>query len=289
MNVVFIHGRSQGGKDPAKLLETWNDTLSIGLEKAGLVLPKETKTFLPFYGKTLDDWIVKFETPTANIAINKGAPSGDPIAKFQSELLADIATNANISPAEIQAQYHGKASEKGLGNWEWVQAILRALDKNPTFGRMALEAFTRDVYCYLENKTISDAIHDIVRPVLLKGPCIVVAHSLGSIIAYKLLRELQNSANIKGLITVGSPLGVNAVRSRLLTPPLKMPANSPFWYNAYDDGDLVALRGLSPDMWPIKPAIENNDSVQNSTENQHGIVGYLNDANIARKIHASLC
>ncbi|MFM2005967.1 MAG: hypothetical protein RLZZ09_1622, partial [Pseudomonadota bacterium] len=33
---------------------------------------------------------------------------------------------------------------------------------------------------------------------------------------------------------------------------------------------------------------ENKSNVDNHTDNRHGIVGYLNDADVARKIHEAL-
>jgi hypothetical protein len=288
MNIVFIHGRSQGGKNPVELQKTWEQTLDVGLANAGLKLSNETKILFPFYGDLLDELITKIEIPTVDAAIMKGLPIGDPIAKFQGELLEDLARDAQVPDAAIQKAFKGQVTQKGVQNWEWVQAILEALDNSTVMGRAALETFTRDVYCYLKLPGIAKAIHAIVKPMLLAGPCVVVAHSLGSIVAYRLLRELQDQVDVRGLVTVGSPLGVNAVRNRILPPVLAMPGNAHWWYNAYDERDVVALKGLTQDNWPINPAIENSNHVLNHTENRHGIIGYLDDIKVASKIYNAL-
>lgn len=288
MNIVFIHGRSQGGQNPVLLQKTWEQTLEIGLANAGLILPSETKILFPFYGDRLDELIAEIEIPTVDAAIMKGVPIGDPVAKFQGELLEDLARDAKVPDVAIQEAFKGPVAQKGVQNWEWVQAILEALDDSTAMGSLALQAFTRDVYCYLELPGITKAIHAIVKPMLLAGPCVVVAHSLGSIVAYRLLRELQDQVDIQGLVTVGSSLGVNAVRSRILPPELTMPGNAPWWYNAYDERDVVSLRGLTHENWPIAPAIENSNHVQNHTENRHGIIGYLDDVKVATKIRSAL-
>ena len=46
----------------------------------------------------------------------------------------------------------------------------------------------------------------------------------------------------------------------------------------------MALNPLDSDYFPADPEIINYDGVDNQTENRHGIIGYLNDANVARHI-----
>lgn len=73
------------------------------------------------------------------------------------------------------------------------------------------------------------------------------------------------------------------VRARLL--PLRFPS-PPLgtWYNAFDARDCLALYPLDQDNFPVTPAIENYRGVRNPTNDRHGIVGYLDDPNIAKKI-----
>ena len=61
------------------------------------------------------------------------------------------------------------------------------------------------------------------------------------------------------------------------------------WFNAFDDGDFVALNPLDNTHFPILTGtIENKNNVVNQTDNQHGIVGYLNDAVVAKQIYDAL-
>jgi hypothetical protein len=39
---------------------------------------------------------------------------------------------------------------------------------------------------------------------------------------------------------------------------------------------------------PVNSAIENYGSVRNATDNRHGILGYLDDANVAKHVLDSL-
>jgi pimeloyl-ACP methyl ester carboxylesterase len=49
----------------------------------------------------------------------------------------------------------------------------------------------------------------------ITGPHLVVAHSLGTVIAYDCLKRLDACPRIDGLITIGSPLGLDEVQDRL--------------------------------------------------------------------------
>ena len=56
------------------------------------------------------------------------------------------------------------------------------------------------------------------------------------------------------------------------------------WYNAFDTRDTIALYPLNKSNFPVTPEVENYDGVKNQTDNRHGIVGYLNDPQIAGRI-----
>ncbi len=47
---------------------------------------------------------------------------------------------------------------------------------------------------------------------------------------------------------------------------------------------MFRVRFGSDRFFPTDPDIVNNDAVDNKTDNRHGIIGYLNDANVARRI-----
>ena len=54
------------------------------------------------------------------------------------------------------------------------------------------------------------------------------------------------------------------------------------WLNAYDTRDMVALKPLDSAHFPIHPPIHNKGDANNHTENRHGIIGYLDDPDVAR-------
>jgi hypothetical protein len=116
----------------------------------------------------------------------------------------------------------------------------------------------------------------VVREALggIDGPVIVIGHSLGSILAYDVLRERGSaSLEVPLLVTVGSPLGVTEVQD-LVERPLEVPAPVASWRNASDARDLVAMdHNLRPE---FRPAERCTDLfVTNDSGNHHGIREYL--------------
>ncbi len=287
MKLVLVHGRAQEGKDPVPLKKLWVDTLKLGLAKSGLTLPiNENDIIFPFYGDKLDELVTRLNQPMENvIARGNAVPNKD--AVFFNDFLMEIAANSNISAEEIQTNNPGFITEKGPLNWGWVQAILRTIDKRQKWGEWAIKKFTYDVFLYLTLNGIKDEINKIVKQSIPSEPCVVVAHSLGTIVSYNILRD-NADLKVARFITVGSPLGLHSVKKYLKTPIL-MPESIEYgWFNAFDDRDVVALNPLNKIYFDLVPAIDNKRDVNNQTDNRHGIEGYLNDEKVAKEIYAAL-
>lgn len=187
----------------------------------------------------------------------------------------------------MDTEHGGNLKPRGPLNWEWIQATLRAIDKHGgrTMGARTLELFTRDVFVYCSYPGVRDEIDRIVRAALTEQPTVIIAHSLGSVVAYNVLRTDPRRLQVPALITVGSPLGVRAVRDNFR--PLRNPPVGA-WYNAYDSHDVVALYPLDSTNFPIQPAIRNLGAIDNHTDNRHGIDGYLDDVTVARWVVSAL-
>ena len=291
--LVFIHGRSQQEKDSKQLKAEWIEAWKKGLAKNGLTMPiTEEQVRFPYYGDTLAQMVGGASAKDAAKIIVRGAEQNPAAEQFLSLLLQQYIDVAGISDEEIEAQLEGQALvlERGPQNWGWVQAVLRAIDKR-THGSGALVAlFTNDVHQYLVNSELRRHIEDgVLAAMNLSQDNVVVSHSLGTIVAYTSLRRLAEDGQawrVPLLVTLGSPLGIRAIRSKLR--PIGHPACVTQWFNAYDPNDVVSLNALDAKHFAITPAIENKGDVDNWTDNQHGIVGYLDDAVIARRIYEAL-
>lgn len=284
VRIVFIHGRDQAGKNHRVLQEEWNEALHTGLRAAGLAIPTDLETHLPFFGDRLEQMVEEIAGGTPKGVIDKGAagPTDARLLAFQAEALYELAEAYGITDNEIALSYDGSAQEKGALNWPWVQAILRRLDQTP-IGAEVVERVTKDVFVYLTYRRVQETIDRIVAESLSDGENVVVAHSLGSIVGYNVLRDAPQGCNVRRFVTLGSPLGVRAIRQKLRTP-LSMPAVVSRWFNAFDPRDVVALNSLDSKHFPIDPPIINKPDVSNLTSNRHGITGYLSDPEVAKEI-----
>jgi hypothetical protein len=284
MNLLLIHGRAQEGKDPVRLQEVWEQALADGLRRAGLSRPAGVRVLFPFYGDELDRLVRELDKPLLAEAVARGEAPDTKELEFRADLLREMVAHHGISEQAIEAHFEGEPREKGPLNWKWVHAILRTLDRTP-LGDPTIDRFTRDVFVYLTYPTVARRINDVVEKELTPGKWVVVAHSLGTVVGYNVLRAVAPTVGVEVVryVTVGSPLAVRAIRKRLAAP-LEMPKCVGHWYNALDPRDVVALYPLDGRNFDIQPPIENKSMVDNFTENRHGIAGYLNDADVARKI-----
>lgn len=290
--LVFIHGRSQQHKDAAALKREWISSLADGLKKSNLSLPiTESAIHFPYYGNTLLDLVDGLPANQVAEVIIKGDNADEQKRVFTTSIVREIGQKAGLTDTEVAA-IAGDATliRRGPLNWGWVRAILQAVDKHVPLGSgNSIAIFTSDVYQYLKNPGVRDRIDLGVRNAITKAPTVVVAHSLGTIVAYNLLRYdgISQQWQIPFFVTLGCPLAVTAIRDALA--PRTHPGCVGHWFNAMDNRDIVALYPLdAPDGWDTDPAIENKTDVQNPTENRHGISGYLSDREVARRIYEAL-
>jgi hypothetical protein len=287
MRLLLVHGRSQGGKDPVKLLSEWRSALDLGLAACGKVLPHEIEIDFPFYGDALDRFTAQFDVSVDEVATKKGVGGADEFANFAKQIAEEAKRAKRIPDADVKARmikmHGGEAVEKGPENWEWVQSIISILDDwSPEVTELTFSLFLRDVFLYTRRKPVQRTIDKIVAEKLTDEPTVVVGHSLGSVVGYNVLRA-SNKNSIRAFITIGSPLGIRGITSSLETP-LKNIAGTHGWFNAYDERDVVALNPLDGRYFPVRPAIVNDHTLVNTTINHHGIVSYLDKVAVARTI-----
>jgi pimeloyl-ACP methyl ester carboxylesterase len=218
----------------------------------------------------------------------KGDAGASEYEQFVKASLEEMKPKANISSEEVRAEAGPiPAQEKGIQNWRLTQALARLLDRRcADITSFTIEMFLRDVFLYITDAEVTRQINAIINDKLTKEPTVVVAHSLGTVVAFRVLLEQRARINIRRFITVGSPLGIHTISSRL--GMLEYPRADLLWYNAYDKRDIVALNPLKDPDFETDPVINNFGEVKNQTENRHGIIGYLNDATVAKSVAEAL-
>jgi hypothetical protein len=295
--LVFVHGRAQEHKDATALKAEWLEALADGLEKSGLTLPiAETDVRFPYYGDTLFDLVDGKTADAAADVIVRGDAGDAEEERFARAIMREVQAKTGITDDQLAAVAGQEVLDRGPLNWEWFQGFLRAVDRYVPYGSgSSIALFTHDVYQYLKNSVIRETIETGVTTAIAPGvETVVVAHSLGTVVAYNLLRQ---QGHLRGwncvlLVTVGSPLAIGEIRKTLKGfAPLRCPPCVKRWFNAIDERDVVALYPLESTWFPLDPAmpaIENKRDVRNKTRNRHGIAGYLDDAEVARRIHDAL-
>ncbi len=288
MRLLMIHGRGQGGRDAGEVQTKWEDAFAEGLKAAGVTAPGSLEIDFPYYGDKLDSYVERAKLPTPADVATKGSGPDKGYESFTQSVIAEIEAKQALDEAEVRKHMDpDKPQEKGPQNWEWVQAIVKVIDNHLTpLSGFTIETFLTDVFLYLDKSAVQRAINKIVSEKLTDEPTIVLGHSLGSVVAYRVLMEHADELDLRGFITVGSPLGIKAISSKLGV--VDNPAAAVGWYNAYDERDIVALNPLDGTYFPVSPAVQNNDKVKNHTSNRHSIDGYLDDREIAKQIHAAL-
>jgi hypothetical protein len=289
--LVFVHGRAQENRNADTLKADWIAALKQGLAKSNLSLPLgEADIRFPYYGQTLYDLVR--EAPTEEIAkvIVRGSATDEAQQAFLRSVLEEVRQKEGISEEQVEALIDREVIQRGPENWEWVQGILKAIDTYvPHASGASIALVTNDVYQYLRNPGIRDTIETGVRAAITPGaPTVVIGHSLGTVVAYNMLQREGAALGwvVPLYVSLGSPLAVTAIKQALR--PIKHPPCVGKWYNAMDERDVVSLYPLDKAHFDIDPGVENKTDVDNHTGNRHGISGYLNDKDVARRIHEAL-
>lgn len=293
MRLVFVHGINQQGKTSEGLRDVWVKDLETGLASPGALAGVTIDQ--PFYGDALFE--ASGTRPTGAIAQGSNAAADQEFARFLAEGLEEQAQAAGFGEAEIVEEQEVQAEssagpvavEQGFPMDRRINAIVGLLERlSPFRGDLALRLLDQ-AHAYLKKLHVRQAVDAIVRPVLEAGPAVVVAHSLGTVVSFRLLRELAaagGAVDVPLFVTLGSPLPIDAVR-RAVGAPYARPEGVARWLNARDPDDFITLNrplGLPQ----FGGGIENIADVNNGGKDPHAIPGYLADQRVARAIADAL-
>lgn len=289
--LVFIQGREredrQAGERKAQLLA------ALRGGRAGRTLPiPASDIFIADYDDVPAGLTDAGATDVAEVIV-RGEGAGAAERVFVREVLADMLAGAGVTEDVIRDELPPAVVERGPLSWEWVHTGLWLLDRLvPEASGAMIARVTSDIARYLlspqvrrhVNRAVARAFADC-RP---RGDVVVVAHSLGTVIAYNLLRSEGPRLNFRVplFVTLGSPLGVAAVRKPLM--PLSYPTVVGRWFNAFDTRDVVAPHPLDHQRFAITPPIANYRGVRNDSTNHHALTDYLRDPRVAGEIRSAL-
>ncbi len=162
--------------------------------------------------------------------------------------------------------------------------------------RPLMRLLLRDVHHYLFNTSHSPRtgssykVRDEVRKrfgadlgAVDGGPHVVVAHSLGSVIAYDCLKRVAGTKKVDLLITIGTPLGMSEVQHNLKPEWSKddgYPGELPRWVNVVDRLDPVCVADpiIANDYMRKKAGVVVDEVVSNGGVMRHPSGKYFRQA-----------
>lgn len=170
--------------------------------------------------------------------------------------------------------------------------IAKPLANRITTGRI-LRKFLPEVAMYFYDEERREEIKNRFKTTLNKvdGECIIISHSMGTIISYDVLRDFDDSSvSVTNLITMGSPLGMPSVQRQLLESGktiegeiLPFPPVVQNWINVYDFRDPVTAGDRTLDSSLYEKGTEIKDfMIPNAAEDPHWAEGYLKSAPVKK-------
>lgn len=237
-HVTFIHGIAN--KPPAEdLLAIWRRTLAQAADPVPLGDLGITSS-LVYWADLLN------EKPDEDLAAHEGIlestvaaidASGEvemPVPQTSEEAAFLQAMRRHLTTLDDEEIDSLVEDEKTVGAADPDAGLAAAgvLERVPLpwcLKKPLMSVLLRDVHHYLFDKTfaprgkspvrirqtIRQRVIDALNQPGITPPHVVVAHSLGSVIAYDCLKRMQGCAPVDGLITLGSPLGLDEIQDRL--------------------------------------------------------------------------
>ncbi|WP_370964750.1 hypothetical protein [Amycolatopsis sp. cg9] len=270
--IVCVHGIGQQGAGGQLLLRDWAPALLGGLTRAGDGgAATADDVVMGFYGNL-------FRPAGELLAVGDPMFTADDVEPGLEEdlLLAWWREAARVDPKVAPPEADTLVRVPGS-----VQAALRQLSRSRFFGGVALRALVFDlkqVRRYLQDQQLREAARAVVGKLITERTRVVVAHSLGSVVAYETLAGMPGHA-VRALVTLGSPLGIGNLIFNRLTPAPRdgvgaWPGSEDLeWTNVADRGDVVALeKDLRPRFGPrVINAVVHNGA------HAHAVSAYLTD------------
>lgn len=240
--IVAVHGVGQQLKGRSTLHRIWLPALQDGIRLAGGGIASSDLS-CAFYGDL-------FRPKGRTLAVaTPPLTAKDVQAGFDADLLELWWAEAAV----VDDNVIDPRARTLVRTPSTVQAALRALTNSRFFAGLALRALIFDLHQvrrYFTEPTLRMEIRRRVMQALSDDTEVVVAHSLGTVVAYEALHQ-QPSRPPCTFVTLGSPLGIrNLIFDRLDPAPFsddcgrlaaKWPECVKSWTNIVDLADVVAL------------------------------------------------
>ncbi|MHB8270457.1 hypothetical protein [Bradyrhizobium sp.] len=288
MRLAFIHGINNEAVTPESIAETWWQSLVDGWTAIGLRPRQRPHIAVGYYGKVLADALAGRRP--AGIAQGGDDKSRGIALEFLKVYQTETAiTDEELSRALAAQGLAPDVLEQGRTLAALVNVASTIEGLLPNHGRAIAGRYLTQATHYIEDTGLAAQIGVIVRKAIFDGhddPVHVISHSLGTVVAYKLLADDRvSSRKVPLFMTLGSPLGIGMMQK--IMPPRRTIPNPPIgeWVNGFRQDDGVTLgRPLAPHTFGL-------DGIKNISEglieesDKHSIHAYLKSAPICGHVY----
>jgi len=279
VGIVGVHGIFQARKNATSLAAEWSRAIRRGLIDAAFDVPALILQ-------------VPHLSPLLRVPTNLlGADDDEALASLTDDERVFIESSledalADLDRSDVERLAEEAATLAGLPAFPTRRGLtlLAAVDGRWRGGARLVLALLREVFAYLHAPTCGWQVRRRVRLTATSQTRMLLAHSLGSVIAFDLLRRGE-LPQVTTLVTFGSPLGWPTVRTALANcAESASPSELVTWTNIYDHRDAVTAGRRLAGFWPQVTDVE----VSNPVTDAHGAQGYLRQPIMAALIAGDL-
>ncbi|WP_336246837.1 hypothetical protein [Streptomyces cupreus] len=208
---------------------------------------------------------------------------------FETELLMALWQEAaRIAPDRVPPPAPAETAKATTPHT--VQRALHALSAllPSRFTDRFLIGVLKQVRLYLTDDDTRERVQRSIADTVTDDTQVLVAHSLGSVIAYEALCA-RPEWPVCTLVSLGSPLGIpRLVYDRLRPAPGTWPAGLREWTNICDRGDVVALAKELAPLFKSPDGLAVTDILIDNGRQAHDLVPHLTAAETGAAVAAGL-
>ncbi len=306
-HVTFIHGIGNQ-PTPERMLTNWKRALADGGDGVDLDAVGVTSSAVYWadvmYAESSD------ASEDKESVLFEGVTAGE-VPQIDEEYLEGASGDERAFLEEMIEKFHLDADESiPVPDLEDVdESVAYQLEAVPLpwfVKRPLMRIFLRDVHHYLFNSSHSPRpgesfrVRDEIRSRFVEDldavdtrPHVIIAHSMGTVISYDVLKRVSESNEVDALVTLGSPLGLSEIQDQMEPEHTKrdgFPGKAGAWTNVADGLDPVCAvdPGLANDYRRDGDEVIIDVSVKNSGVFRHPVGKYLRQTAVQSAVASAL-
>ncbi|MFB7998786.1 endopeptidase [Streptomyces sp. NPDC056002] len=288
-HVLGVHGIKQGMTSQRELTKSWRDALERGVNQLqSPTVPLAERALVPTL--RVPHWSALLADDDGRLSTQEGLPDETTPYTADEESFVVQALDDLLTPQERAQAAHVDPTTLGV-----IKVPARITQRAITLDRRKPDGLVgklirvlREVHTYLTDPDLAADVRKHVLQDADEHTTVLIGHSLGSVIAYDMLRYEELAAPgtagaaVHTLVTCGSPLAIPTVQRGLGISEGRLAGTAPHirWINVFDPGDVVTGgAGLA-----LAADGVTDFAVSNGVRDPHAATKYLRTAPVARAV-----